>query len=175
MNCLLDIVSYPSKKRKKTKKQCRTLGLGTAEFVAPNTGSWMTVVLPIYPSSTLLSLNRNQGQTRGAVTLTPNGLILGKVGDPPRSWQLSFQTIMILPTGGPAVVPVFLVLNNGPITNPVTGNTSTLQDGFVVTMDGQGLALDVPGGTTVTLLGTSGIGSPVTVKEIAWLISALII
>ena len=157
---------------------------GTARFFNNDTSQFINVAIPTFPITTPISLNRNVGQTTGHVTLTSNGLLLGRVGDPKTTWQVSFTSILFangaFPPFGFAAVNVFVALN-GEVGTDLSQNNLLASVVFLDSTavpqvaQGSGLLIDIPGGTQISLVAAMS-GSPpgtvINLVEPAWSIDA---
>ena len=151
-----------------------------ARFINTNS-SFLQFLVPVFPASIPISLNRNVGQTSGHVTLSSNGLVLGACHSN-STWQISFTSVLFVddsfpPPPQPVAVNVFVVQNGQ--FNPDTTQSNLV--GTVVFMQlpsapqvaqGTGILFDIPAGTLVSLVATSTSGTAINVVEPAWFISA---
>lgn len=163
-------------------KKKKRVNFGIARFYTPDNSQFLSVSIPVFPSSTIVSLNRNIGRTQGDIQLTPTGLRLGKITSCKKTWQISFESVMFVNESSPPVNPVsvanvFIVLNGQ--FNPDLTETNLI--GSVVFLpfpgppqvaQGNGILFDIPGGTEISLFATATGGSGVNIIEPAWFLSA---
>ena len=174
-----DYIHSKHSKSKSCKKKCRgnscQLGL-SGHAGGPN--FFYPIEVPIFPQTTLLSLDRTLGFVEGDIELTPTGLKIGRTG----SYAVTFTVIVRNPTpNSHSVFSVFLILNDqfDPNNTQTVSNTTTVFGGdnpsdFVLTsIVGNGILKNVPCGTTLSLVASNGgdnILDPLTV--IGWDITA---
>lgn len=154
--------------------------IGMADFVTSNPQQWLDRSVPAAPNSVLLSENRNLGNVKGGVTLAPTGLMLGKIGDPPADWDMSFSVFFLRISDepvDPALLVTFLALGTETnLSDPAVATRASLAyitQNTPIQTQRSIMLLKIPGGTMVTIRATNP-SSPntVNVSVIQWSIDA---
>lgn len=156
--------------------------LGVASFVSVNPPfDWIPLSIPAAATGSLISINRNRGETKGSVVLTSTGLTLGKPGEAVADWEIGYSAVLVrLEEGSDPIIVVTYLIFNGNIlpldpsndeqhitltTFPLMGIPQLLQRDF--------LLLNVPGGTTLSVAAVAvNTGASVAFQEITWTIYA---
>ena len=134
---------------------------------------WYTIETNSYPVTTPLSLNRNVGDSEGALYLSPTGFTVGAEGD----YLVTISAVLQNPSEESIfLIPVFLVLDE--VFNPEdplqVGGVVTLPSDEINTLQGTGIIRNVPAGTRLSLVATnSGYETPIPVTVAAWSITAV--
>lgn len=144
---------------------------GTAVF-SGGPDDWFELETLVYPSTVLLSQNRNGGDVQGNVSLTPTGLRIGESG----TYWANFTAILTneYPDYTP-LIPVFLVPNgvfDAQNSNAQIAAVGAIPPQYITTVQGSGILHHLEEGTTLSLLATNaGSPQPEEVEVISWTIS----
>lgn len=131
------------------------------------------IVAPVYPNSNPLSMNRNIGKAKG-IKLTDTGLKIKSAG----SYSVSFSVVLINEDQSgqtnPTFFETFVILDgNNDLTDPnnvVAFGGAVIPIDQVAVMEGSGIIIDAPAGTTVSIF-VNNIGQvPVTCRVESWFI-----
>ncbi len=143
--------------------------LGSAGFSGSGPDSWFVINTMSFPTTVLVSQNRNSGFVRGGVGLTATGL---QINEPGTYWATYSAILLNNDPNNTPFIPTFLV-SNGALdqSNPPTqlGAVGSLLPNQISTLQGNGILSGLAAGTTLSILATNaGSPDPIPVTVVGW-------
>lgn len=132
---------------------------------------WFTIETHSYPEQTPLSLNANEGDSKGHIYPSPTGLTIGEAGD----YYVQMAAIVQNPDDSNTVlIPAFLAVDDDfeLYPNLQIGGVLTLEPQKIDTINSFGI-LKLNEGQRLSIVATNaGYPTPIPLKVVAWRITA---
>lgn len=134
---------------------------------------WIDLETNSYPETTPLSLNANEGDSRGHVYPSPTGITIGEKGD----YYVQIAAVVQNPDSTETIlIPAFLAVNeNFDLTPNLTiGGIVTLHPEEIGTVNSFGILKDLEEGSRLSIVVTNaGYPTPIPLRVVAWRITAI--
>lgn len=133
---------------------------------------WFTIDTYSYPEMTPLSINANEGDSKGHIYPSPTGITIGEAGD----YYVQIAAVIQNPDSANTVlIPAFLAVDEDfePYPNLQIGGVLTLEPEKIDTLNAFGILKDLKEGQRLSIVATNaGYPTPIPIKVVAWRITA---